>query len=231
MLSQQELTNLYEVISDKEKTFEEIAKLFTKKFNATSQIKVSKPIIVLLEDNLLNVYQRIICYYLLYIMNKDKDMETNPFLSIILTRLKVSNIKVEQNFLIDFLCNQINYLNLTISQYIDEHSKTPKINTTQIIMQWEKYYNEFLKKKNINTDKTNKMRPIIYERNNLDDKSLERDPYINIFGNISLNESELNLNYIEGNYMSPLPINNSYIPKEPIWIPCYLNHNFIWEQK
>ena len=75
-------------------------------------------------------------------------MEINPFLSFILERLKITTDKNEQNFLIDFLCNQINYLNLTVDKYLKDNPKEQRINITQIQMQWDKYYKEILRKKN-----------------------------------------------------------------------------------
>jgi len=140
MLSQKDLSLLYNIISNKNQTFEDISKTFNTKFNNDSQVKAATSLLILLEDNVLNVHQRIISYYILYVLSNKEKMETNPFLSFVLERLRKSNDKIEQNFLIDFLCCKINYLNLTIDNYLKNNPKEQRINTTQIQMQWDKYY-------------------------------------------------------------------------------------------
>ena len=70
MLSQNDLSLLYKIISDKNKTFEEISKIFNSKFSKDSQIKAGTSLLILLEDNLLNINQKIISYYILYIISK-----------------------------------------------------------------------------------------------------------------------------------------------------------------
>ena len=103
MLSPNDLSLLYKTISDKNQTFENISKVFQLNFNKDIQIKVSHTLFILLKDNLLNMRQRIISYYILYIISRKEKKETNPYLSIILESLQNSNDKKEQNFLIDFL--------------------------------------------------------------------------------------------------------------------------------
>ena len=149
MLSSQDLSLLYQIISDKNQTFEEISKVFNNKFNKDTKNKVAASLLILLEDDLLNFHQKIISYYIIYDISKREKMETTPYLSFILERLRKSNDKIEQNFLIDFLCGQINYLNISIDKYLKENPKEQRINTTQIQMQWNKYYKEILRKKNI----------------------------------------------------------------------------------
>ena len=119
MLSQKDLSLLYNIISNKNQTFEDISKTFNTKFNNDSQVKAATSLLILLEDNVLNIHQRIISYYILYVLSNKEKMETNPFLSFVLERLRKSNNKGEQNFLIDFLCCKINYLNLTIDNYLN----------------------------------------------------------------------------------------------------------------
>ena len=147
MLSQNDLSLLYKIVSDKSQTFEDISKLIKTKFNSDSQIKAAASLLILLEDNLLTIHQRIISYFILYVLSNNEKMETNPYLSFILERLGKSNDKIEQSFLIDFLCRKINYLNLTIDNYLKNNPKEQRINTTQIQMQWDKYYKETLRKK------------------------------------------------------------------------------------
>jgi hypothetical protein len=237
MLSPNNLSLLYKIISDGNQTFEEISNIFNAKFSKDSQNKAATCLLILLEDNLLNMQQKIISYFILYNMSKNEGMEINPFLSFILERLRKSNDKIEQNFLIDFLCNQINYLNLTIDKYLKENKKEQRINTTQIQMQWNKYYKEILRKKNIKINEDDKTRPIVYDRKDNDIKNVDSKANINIAGNINqndkneINDINLNLNYYKSNYMSFYPMNNSYFSAEPIWLIPNLKHNFIWNKK
>ena len=108
MMSQIDLSKLYTFISNSNQTFENISKFFNIEFNAENKNKAITAIIILLKDNLLNINQRIICYYILYDTSQKEKMETNPFLFIILEKLKNSKDKIEQNFLLDFLYKKIN---------------------------------------------------------------------------------------------------------------------------
>jgi hypothetical protein len=231
MLSSQDLSLLYKIISDKNQTFEEISKVFNSKFNKDSKNKAAASLLILLEDDLLNFHQKIISYYILYDISKREKMETTPYLSFILERLRKSNDKIEQNFLIDFLCGQINYLNISIDKYLKENPKEQRINTTQIQMQWNKYYKEILRKKNIVINEDDKIRPVINMRKINDIKNIDKNPNIDFLGNINKDEINLNFNYYKPNYMSFCPVNNCFLPSEPIWLFPQLKHNFIWEKK
>ena len=167
MLSSDDLSLLYKIISDGNQTFEEISNIFRTKFSKDSKSKAATSLLILLEDNLLNIKQKIISYFILYNMPKEEGMDINPFLSFILERLKKSNDKIEQNFLIDYICGQINYLNLTIDKFLKENKKEQRINTTQIQMQWNKYYKEIMRKKNLKINEVDKIRPVVYERKNI----------------------------------------------------------------
>ena len=166
MLSPNELSLLYELISDEKQTFEKIATKFDSNFNNESKAKATMTLLILLNDNILNIHQRIISYYILYEKYKKERMETNPFLSLILEKLESSTDKAEQNFLIDFLCGQINYSNLTVDKYLNQNPKEQKINITQIKMRWDKYYKEILRQKNINIKTDDNRRSVIYDRKN-----------------------------------------------------------------
>ena len=231
MLSSQDLSLLYKIISDKNQTFEEISKVFNSKFNKVTKNNAAASLLILLEDDLLNFHQKIISYYILYDISKQEKMETNPYLSFILERLRKSNDKIEQNFLIDFLCGQINYLNLSIDKYLKENPKVQRINTTQIQMQWNKYYKEILRKKNIEINEDDKIRPVINMRKNNDIKNIDKNPNIDFLGNINKDELNLNFNYYKPNYMSFCPVNNCFLSSEPIWFFPHLKHNFLWEKK
>ena len=230
MLSQDNLSLLYKLISDEKQTFEAISEKFNFFFDKDLKDKAVTTLSILLEDNLLNLHQRIISYFILYDISKEEQTETNPFLSIILKRLEKSTDKNEQNFLIDYLCKKINYSDLSVDKYLNNNSKEQRINTIQIQMQWDKYYKAILKKNNININKDNKIRPVIYERNNLDIKNIDHHHNNDMLKFIN-NNNELNLNSCKTNYMSYYPVNNCFLMKEPIWLLPSLNHKFLWEKK
>jgi hypothetical protein len=234
MLSPNELSLLYEIISDEKQTFEKISKKFDSNFNNESKAKATMTLLILLKDNILNIHQRIISYYILYEISKKERMETNPFLSVILEKLESSTDKTEQNFLIDFLCGQINYSNLTIDKYLNQNPKEQRINITQIKMHWDKYYKEILRQKNINIKDDDNRRPVIYDRKNTE-KNIDNHPNIDLLHNICNNgDNNFNLNYFKANYISYYPVNNfsnNFFNKEPIWILPSLKHNFLWEKK
>ena len=232
MLSENDLSLLYKIISNKNQTFDDISKIFNIKFNKDLQIKAGTSLLILLEDNVLNIHQRIISYYILYDLSNREKIETNPFLSFILERLGKSNDKIEQNFLIDFICCKINYLNLTVDEYLKNNPKEQRINTTQIQMQWDKYYKEILRKKNIRIEKDDKTRPVLYDRKKSDIKNINNKPNINLLGGVhNKNEINLNLNYYKTNYMSYLPAYSDFLTGEPIWLLPFLNHKYIWEKQ
>jgi len=228
-MSPNELSKLYYYISDENQTFENISKMFNSQFNLESQTKAINAIIILLKDNLLNISQRIICYFILYNISIKEKMETNPFLIIILDCLKNSNDINEQSFLIDFLYKKINYVNKTIKEYLKEKRKEMKISITQIQIQWEKYYKELLKQMNINNNSDIKMRQIIYERNTFSINAINKSVSSNVLSNVhSLNE--INLNFFENNYMSFKPNNNNFFNSEPVFLLPNIKHCFFWEK-
>ena len=228
-MSPNELSKLYYYISDENQTFENISKMFNSQFNLESKTKAINAIIILLKDNLLNISQRIICYFILYNISIKEKMETNPFLIIILDCLKNSNDINEQSFLIDFLYKKINYVNKTIKEYLKEKKKEMKISITQIQIQWEKYYKELLKQMNINNNSDIKMRQIIYERNTFSINAINKSVCSNALSNVhSLNE--INLNFFENNYMSFKPNNNYFFNSEPVFLLPNIKHCFFWEK-
>ena len=229
MLSQNDLSLLYKIISDKKQTFKNVSKIFNNNFNKDLKIKAATSLLILLEDNLLSTHQKIISYYILYDISKNEKTDTNPFLSVILKGLRNSNDKCEQNFLLDFLLNQIDYLDLSIDKYLKD-SKNQRINTTQIQMQWDKYYKEILKQKNININIDDKTRPVIYQNKNNDFKNINNGSNIGLLDNYN-NKNEINLNFVKTNFMSYYPVDKKFLLAEPIWIDPFLKHNFIWEKK
>ena len=230
-MSQIDLSKLYTFISNSNQTFENISKFFNTEFNAENKNKAITVIIILLKDNLLNINQRIICYYILYDTSQKEKMETNPFLFIILEKLKNSKDKIEQNFLLDFLYKKINYLGKTINEYLNKKPKEMKINITQIQMQWDKYYKELLKQKNININSDGKIRPFVYDVNNVNIMDINNSfKNFNALDNVN-SENKNHLNYFKSDYMSFRPNNINFLSSEPIFLLPNLNHKFIWEKE
>ena len=230
MLSEKELDELYKIISDDNQTFKKISESFQNNITKENQSKAGTTLIFLLRDNLLNIHQRIISYYILYDMSIKEKMETNPYLSIILEMLRKSQNKNEQNFLVDFLYKKINYLDITIQNYMKDNTKELKMNLIQIQMQWDKYYKDLLNKQNIDLKINDNTRPVIYDRRKSDIKNIDNHNNLNLLMNDNVINSEFNCNYLNPNYMSYYPTNNNtFFNSEPIWVlPC-LKHNFIWE--
>ena len=235
MLSPNELSNLYKIISDENQTFESIAKLFNETFQESDQFKIAITISILIKDNLLNITQRIISYYLLYIMKQNFNFQISPFIPIILESILKSNHINEQSFIFDFLNNKINYINSSIKAYIQEN--TNKFNSNnQILPYLQMIRHKYQLEKNligINNQKMNNyIRYILYDRKKGDIKNIDNHQNINLEKNINI-EKELTINYYEPSLMSFCSgINNKrFIENEPIWIMPQLRHNYIWENE
>ena len=233
MLSSNELSLLYKLISDDNQTFENISQLFTESFEKSDYLKIAISLYTLIKDNLLNVHQRLISFYILYYIQKSEQLEINPFLPLIIETIQLSKNKNEQSFLSDILLNQINYLNISVKNYIQDNSKTVKLNVPYIQKLYEKYNLE--KNKLGNYIKINDyIRHIVYDRKKSDIKNIDNHPNIDISKSINI-KNELSYNYFEPNYMSFCPMNannesgKKFFNMEPVWVMPNLKHNFIWE--
>ena len=213
MLSQNELTNLYNIISDELKTFENISNSFQKIYIKSEQFKIGVILWFLLKDNLLNITQRISSFFLLYDMYKLDKGNTIPFIPIILESIKESKNNIEKKILINFLENNINYKK-SIKEILEDKTEIE-------ISNLEEYYNQY----NKTIEKIPKIindwiRPIIYEKT--DNK--------NNFILSQLTPKEVSFNYFEPNYMSYYPNNQHlFFDNEPMWIMPSLKHQFIWD--
>ena len=235
MISSNDLSNLYKIISDENQTFENISKSIRESFDKSEYQKIAITLCILIKDKLLNIHQRLISFYILYFIQKNDKLEISPFLPLIIETIKITKNKNEQNFLIDLLFNQINYLNISVKTYIQNNSKALKINIPQLQKHVEKYYEE--KNKLGNYNKTNGyIRHILYDRKKSDIKNIYNHPNLDIISSIKI-EEELAFRFFEPNYMSYSPnlnINSDgkkYIDNEPIWIFPNLKHNFIWKNE
>ena len=219
MLSPSELTTLYNIISDDTKSFEIISNTFQKTYSKSEQFKVGVTLWFLIKDNLLNLSQRLSSFYILYDMYKNEKLQSIPFIPIVLQTLNESKNKIEQQFLIDFIQNKIEYSKTPINIYIEDNEKNQNI----IIPDLEEYWNNYKKQ----TEKISKsindwMRPIIYD--NKDNKSNK------IFNLNQLTPVEVSMKYFEPNYMSYYPNTNyTFYDDEPLWIIPTLKHNFIYD--
>ena len=219
MLSPSELTTLYNIISDETKSFEIISNTFQKTYSKSEQFKVGVTLWFLLKDNLLNLSQRLSSFYILYDMYRNEKLQSIPFIPIVLQSLNESKNKTEQQFLIDFIQNKIEYSKTPINTYIEDTEKNQNINIPDL----ENYWNDYKKQ----TEKINKsindwMRPIIYDKK-------ENKPN-KIFNLNQLTPIEVSMNYFEPNYMSYYPnINYPFFEDEPLWIMPTLKHNFIYD--
>jgi hypothetical protein len=239
MLSPNELSVLYKIISDENQTFENISQSFSESFKKCDQLKVATSLCILIKDNLLNIHQRLISFYLIYLMKKNDDLEITPFLPFIIETIKTSKNKNEQFFLSDFLNNQINYLNTSVKNYIEDNTKTVKIKIQDLQNLCNKYYMEQSKIGN-NKKNYDYLRHVLYDRKKSDIKNVDNHLNSNLAKSINVDD-ELAFKYFVPNYMSFCPMNmisnqsnnsgNSceIFDTEPIWLLPNLKHNFIWE--
>ena len=238
MLSSNELSELYKIISDENQTFENISQSFSETFNKCDQLKIAISLCILIKDNLLNVQQRIISFYILYLMKKYDKLEITPFLPLIIETIQSTKNKTEQNFLLDFLYNQINYLNTSVKNYIQDNTKTVKVNIPHLQMLYEKYNSEQSKSGNKKTN--DYIRHVLYDRKKSDIKNVDNHPNSDLTNSINVND-ELAFKYYVPNYMSFCPMNmnlnnnngnvRKFFDMEPIWLIPNLKHNFIWENE
>ena len=140
MLSSNELSNLYKIISDEDQTFENISHTFSESFKESDYMRIAMSLCILIKDNLFNKTQRIISFYILYLLQKKLNYEISPFTPLILETIQKTNFKIEQNFLIDFVNNQINYINTTVKHFLNDNSEK---NNHQNIHYLQMLYNKY----------------------------------------------------------------------------------------
>ena len=232
MLSSNELSNLYKIISDDNQTFESISNSFGELFQEPDHMKIIMSLHILIKDNLFNTTQRIISFYILYLMKSKFNFEISPFLPLILETIQKTNHNSEQNFLIDFLNNQIDYINTTVKHFVNDNTK--KINN-QNIQYLQLLYKKYQIEKGIfgaSPKIFDLSRYVLYDRKKSEIKNLDNHKNIQLENYLSA-KNEINLNYSNPNYMSFCPKidNKKFLDNEPIWIMPNLKHNFIWEKE
>ena len=228
MISSNELSEVFKIISDENQTFGNIAQSYEKIIKDKDKMRIALSLCILIKDNLLNISQRIISFYIIYLMKKNFHIDIGPFLPLIIETIQTSKSVSEQNFLFDFLKNEINYINSTVKNFLKDKTKSnyTKANLYFLHNLYQKYLQEKPKDKKLN----NYISHILYERKKADLKHIDTHSNNNLTQFINTNE-EMSLKYCEPNYISFCPkfINGEFIDKEPIWIMPQLKHNFNWE--
>ena len=225
MLSPNELSTLYTIISDDSKTFEIIAQNFQKFYGKLEQFKVGITLWFLLKENLLNLIQRLSSFYLLYDIYKQEQVNTTPFIPLLLDSLENSKINCEKKLLIDLL--DFNFQNkISIKEFIETYSND-EIKVPDMQSYWK---NHNTTKEKITKEINDWIRPVIYDNNgNINNlsKSPENMPLFDI---TSLSNEEINFNYFEPNFLTYYPNSNyPFYEDEPMWILPTLKYDFIWD--
>ena len=98
------LKSLMDLLRETDKSFEQIAKDFTKTFYRPSQFRAGCVLMILIEDGLLELAQRLIAFYLIYeIYHGETNLTTTPFLPLVLDTVETSKEIIERKFLLQFL--------------------------------------------------------------------------------------------------------------------------------
>lgn len=228
MLSPNELSKVFKIISDENQTFNDIAQSYEDAFKNIDKIGIALSLCILLKDNLLNVTQRLISFYIIYLLKKNFHLEIGPFLPLIIETIQTTKYKTEQNFLFDLLNDEIDYVNSTVVNFLKDETKSKYNKANLLVLQ--NLYQEYLKRKPNNKKMESYIRHVLYDRKKSDIKNIENNHNINIIKDININQ-EMSLDYFQPNYMSFYPgiNNNQFIPQEPIWIMPHLKHEFNWE--
>ena len=229
MLSPNELSNLYKIISDENQTFGSIAQSFDELFKDIDKLRITLSLCILIKDNLLNVTQRLIAYYIIYLMKQNFHIEIGPFLPLIIETIQISKYKTEQNFLFDLVNNQINYVNSTIKNFLKDNTRN-SYNKQNILLFLHTMYQKYNNEKPMDIKTNNFIRHVLYDRKKNDNKNIDNHTNNNLNDYIDTKE-EMSLKNFEPNYMSFYPSlnNKKFLNQEPVWIMPNLKHNFIWE--
>ena len=133
MLSPNELSKVYEIISDENQTFESISRSYEESFKNIDRLRIALSLCILIKDNLLNVTQRLISFYIIYLMKTKFNLDIGPFLPLIIETIQTTKCKTEQNFLFDLLNNQIDYIYSTVKNFLKDNTKN-SYNKSNIIL-------------------------------------------------------------------------------------------------
>ena len=165
-------------------------------------------------------------------MKTKYQFEIDPFLPLILETIQKTKKETEKNFLIDFLNNQINYINTTVKHFLNDNSEK---NTQHNIQYLNNLFTQYKIENGIfgaSPKIYDYMRYVLYDRKKNNVKNLDNHKNNDLATYINTKE-ELALNYSKPNYMSYCPThdNKKFRDNEPIWIMPYLKHNFVWKNE
>lgn len=236
MISQSDLSVLYSILSNEKDSFESISNIFQKKFNKLEQFKVGMTLWYLIKENLINLSQRLASFYLLYDMYSSDQVQTTPFIPLLLESLEQSTNNIEKKALIDLIEFKFSSSKMTIEQYINENKNIEEIKIPDMTHYWRLHNTN---KEKITKDISDWIRPIIYEHNkqpelavndsntnNNNNNPLNAPPFD--FSNMS--PEEISYNYYEDNFLTYYPNSNyPFYEDEPIWIIPTLKYDFVWD--
>ena len=235
MLSQDELSNLHQIISDDSKTFESIADAFQKAFLKLEQFKVGLSLWIMIKENLLNLSQRLASFYIIYDMYKQEDSKTTPFVPLLLECLEKSTINIEKKMLKGLIEFNFASSKLTIREFIETGKNCENIEIPE--NELEQYWRMHDAHKDKCIQENNDLiSPVLYDntdndnRNNdvtQNEKSQETMP---VFDISKMSPEELNFDSFEPNFLTYYPNSNQqFYNDEPMWILPTLKYDFIWD--
>jgi hypothetical protein len=227
MLSPNDLSNLYSIISDETKTFESISSNFQKAYSKSDQFKVCITLWYLIKENLLNLVQRLTSFYLFYDIYRQESNPTTPFIPILLESLENSKINAERKLLSDLLDLNFTYSKMTIKDFMENNQNNEEIKLPDIEQLWKNYNTT---KEKISKEINDWIRPVIYDNNN-GMNNIEKSPEnLPLFDLKQLSPEEISYNYFEPNFLTYYPNSNyPFYEDEPMWILPTLKYDFIWD--
>ena len=239
MLSQNELSNLHEIISDDSKTFENIAENFQRSFTKLDQFKVGLGLWIMIKENLLNLSQRLASFYIIYDMYRQEDSKTTPFVPLFLECLEKSTVNCEKKMLKDLIEFNSPSAKITIREYIENGKNLENIEIPESDIEQYWRMHEVHKDKCILQENNDYICPVLYDNsenenshNSINDitqneKSQETMPTFDIS---KMSPEELNFDSFEPNFLTYYPNSNQqFYNEEPMWILPTLKYDFIWD--
>ena len=239
MLSQNELSNLHEIISDDSKTFENIAENFQRSFTKLDQFKVGLGLWIMIKENLLNLSQRLASFYIIYDMYRQEDSKTTPFVPLFLECLEKSTVNCEKKMLKDLIEFNSPSPKITIRDYIENGKNLENIEIPESDIEQYWRMHEVHKDKCILQENNDYICPVLYDNsenenshNSINDitqneKSQETMPTFDIS---KMSPEELNFDSFEPNFLTYYPNSNQqFYNEEPMWILPTLKYDFIWD--
>ena len=227
MLSPNDLSNLYSLISDETKTFESISLNFQKTYSKSDQFKICITLWYLIKENLLNLIQRICSFYLFYDIYRQESSPTTPFIPILLESLENSKINGERKLLSDLLESNFTFIKMSIKEFIENNQNNEDIKLPDMVQLWKNYN---ITKEKVSKEINDWIRPVIYDNNN-GINNIEKSPEnLPLFDLKQLSTEEISYNYFEPNFLTYYPNSNyQFYEDEPMWVLPTLKYDFIWD--